>query len=180
MIDLLRALHDLEQIETSMAELYEGFIELFKDDADAVGLFTHLRMEELSHQNILKYESRIVRANPKAFRDLHCNLDMLDRTLESIGNFRQAHPKPTLEEALRAALLFEGGAAEMFYIILFRDAAREFAHFVPHLHASGWNHFDKLQKFCAGRGIAPHRGSAPPPFDEGRPTAPEAFAQAKG
>ena len=180
MMDLLKALHDLEEVELQMAELYGWFTELYQDDEEAVSLFNHLRLEELSHQSILKYEGRIVRANPRSFRDMNFNLDMLDRTLESIRNFRQANPRPSLEEALKMALVFEGGAAELYYFTIFKDTAWDFAQFVTKLHAASRGHFEILQKFAARRKIALPPGvlspdASQPSIPSSAPPGPSAF-----
>ena len=153
MLDLLKALRELEQIEVRMADLYEWYAGLFADDPEASALFCHLQMEEVGHQNILRYEGRIVRANPKAFRDFSFNTELLTRTLQAIDSFRKAEPQPTLEQALETALIFETGAAELYYITIFKDSAREFSQFVTNLHAASRTHFEKLHKFASRRGI---------------------------
>lgn len=162
MLDLLKVLRDLEQIETKMAELYEWLAERFADDGEAAELFRHLRMMEISHQNILRYESRIVRGNPRAFREVVLDAEMLNRTLEAIDHFRQSDPQPTLEEAVKAALAFDAGAAELYYIAVFHEAARDFADFVKNLHTGSRTHFDKLHKFASRWRIDLPPGTAPP------------------
>jgi rubrerythrin len=162
MLDLLKTLKELEQIEMKMAELYQWLAEVFREDSEASDLFTHLWMEEISHQNILQYEGRIVRANPKAFRELNVDIAMLNRTLEAVRNFRQNNPRPDLETALRTALIFEGGAAELYYVTVFKEAAEDFSQFVTNLHAASRTHYDKILRFAMSRKITPPSESVAP------------------
>ena len=151
-MQFLQIVADLDRIEAAMAELYQWYGELFDGDREAAGLFAHLRMEEVSHRNILDYERRLALDNPDRFRIISMDLEALEATLEQVRHFRNTHPAPRLDEAVRTALVLERSSAELYYQTLGGRAPAEFSRFVAHLHAGCRTHFEKLAEFAIARG----------------------------
>ena len=152
-MNFLRALSELEQIEKTMAELYAWCGGLFRGDPEAVDLFSHLRLEELSHQNILDYERRIALANPRRFREITVDSVVLEEKLQTVRRFMDAPSNPPLPEAVRAALEFEQSAAELYYKSMAAHASGELGRFIEHLHAGSTTHYERLSQFALGRGL---------------------------
>jgi flavin-binding protein dodecin len=166
-MQFLKIVSDLDRIELAMAELYEWCAALFAQDRAAADLFIHLRLEELSHRNILDYERRLAMDNPDRFRIIGTDPRALDDALAAVSRFRGSHPDPSLAEAVETALTLEQGAAELYYQTLDGRAPADMARFISHLHAGCRTHIRRLADFASDRDMAclPDDGSpnaAPP------------------
>jgi hypothetical protein len=150
---LLKTFKDLEMVETRLSEIYDRLSEHFRQDREAFNLFTHLKLDEISHQNILQYESRVLSANPDMAGEFSVDTGMMDRILEDLRRFRDRIPSPTLDEALRESLTFEKCAAELYYREAFEHPHPQFARFISALHAGCLEHYEKLWRFAASKGI---------------------------
>ena len=67
---LLKLLTELEKVETRLAELYKRFSEIFQDDAEASFLFSLLSVDETAHANLVRFQRRLVRAEPSHFNEV--------------------------------------------------------------------------------------------------------------
>lgn len=163
-MQFLKIVSDLDRIELAMAELYAWCAALFAQDRAAADLFIHLRLDELSHRNILDYERRLAMDNPERFRVISTDPRALEDALDAVDRFRASHPAPTLAAALGTALTLERSAAELYYQTLDGRAPAELARFISHLHAGCRTHIRRLADFAADLGL-------PCPPDDGTPNA---------
>ena len=154
MLDLLKALKTMEDIETRMAGLYEWLGESFASDAAASALFMRLHMEEMSHRNILQYQSRIILRNPRTFRSaVALDAAYMQGVLETIDRFRNTPPPPVLTEAVQVALHFETAAERFYHDPTFLASLDGLGAFVSKLHRGCKDHSATLKLFAMDRGI---------------------------
>lgn len=155
-MQFLKVASDLDRIEVAMCQLYEWLAEQQAGDPEAADLFLHLRLEEVSHRNIIDFERRVAIDNPDRFRIIGMDAQGLDEALRSVGRFRELHPRPSLVQSLQIALALEQSAAELYYQSLGGRATAEFSRLIAHLHAGCRTHFGKIVDFASNRGLPVH------------------------
>ena len=154
MLDILKALKTLEDIENRMAELYEWLGEAFASDEQAAALFMRLHMEEVSHRTVLQYQSRIILKNPRTFREgVSMNAEFLRGVLDAIDRFRNRADPPDLTEAVQVALMFETVAERLYHDQTFLASLDGLGTFVSKLHRGCKDHTAALKLFAMDRGI---------------------------
>jgi hypothetical protein len=154
MIDILKALKTMEEIEAKMAELYEWLSSVFEHDDQASRLFIRLHMEENSHRSVLQYQSRIILKNPRTFRG-GVSLDPahMKAVMETIDRFRNKAAAPDLVESVQVALLFETAAERLYHDEAFLQSLDGLGAFVSRLHKGCKDHTAALKLFAMERGI---------------------------
>lgn len=168
MLDILKALKTLEDIETRMADLYEWLGEAFGADGEASKLFMRLHMEEMGHRSVLQYQSRIILKNPRTFRrGVSMDARYLQGVLETIDRFRARAAPPVLTEAVQVALVFETAAERLYHDQAFLASLDGLGAFVSKLHRGCKDHTAALKLFAMDRGIL----DPPPDFAYAIPDA---------
>ncbi len=151
-MDVLRVLRPMEQLERKLGDLYQWFSDLFEADREAAFVFQRMRLEEESHVRLIEYQRRLARGNPDVFADVDVDLTALQDAVTRIAEIRGAADAPTLEEAVRAALEFESGAAECHYTNAVRQASPDMARLFDSLGAADRQHVEWLRLLATGRG----------------------------
>ena len=143
----------LTHFEGKIAELYEWYSELFEDDAEAAFVFIQLAAEEHGHLKMIEYQRRLVRKNPRNFADVSLDLKPVEDALVTLATLRNTPHPPSLEEALRAALMLETSAAEYHFKTAMKQANPNAARLLDALGTSDRDHLGKLVEFARKRGV---------------------------
>ena len=106
----------LEDLEGSVAELYRGYADMFKDDHDASAVFSAMSEEELVHKEIVKHVRLLIAANPSSFSDTEEDINVVFNALKKIKQAQRSEKPVSLEEAVRFALMIEVMATEWYDI----------------------------------------------------------------
>jgi rubrerythrin len=143
----------LERLEGKMAELYRLYSELFATDAEASSLFFRLSMEEKSHVNIVKYERRLTKQNPRYFEKTHMDEEALSAEGDRVERLCNSRTNPSLEDAVWIALELESGAAERHYRLSILQSRPEAAKLLKGMAKEDDQHNEALRAFAAERGF---------------------------
>lgn len=111
-MDIIKALIRIEKIEELAAELYKYYHTAFFKDKEAAYLFYGLYVEEKGHKNLVQYVKRLVRQNPKLFKDPDTDPEELDKILARLHSELGRKGRVTLKEALHVADELENGLCE--------------------------------------------------------------------
>ncbi len=146
MLDVVKGLRVLGDIETAKGQLYDWFCESYGSNLEMSALFGRLALDQVAHRNVIQYQTRIVMRNPRIFRLLKIDIVEMNGILAAIEAFRQACPDPSLEEAVQAALDFEALTLALFEQEFFRGLRAHFGPFVDNISAGMQKHMDQLKK----------------------------------
>ncbi len=145
MIDVIRALRQLEEIEAAKAEFYERSGEGCNDE-EGSALFGRLHLDQLSRRNVIQYQTRIAVKNAGVFRSLSLPVSLLGTLHESVASLRQAETPPTLNEAVETAVELEARTLVLYGQPFFEALAKHFGPFVATLRSGSQRHLDLLAK----------------------------------
>ncbi len=138
---------ELERVEQSAADLYGWLSDVFAADLKTSRFFAAMRTQELSHSDLVRFERKLVRGEPKAFANVAVDLDELRGFVAEVQQFRLEHPQPTLEEALVFAMHVEEHAAEHLHRKAIVDANPEVQELIGGLAKADREHFLTLKRF---------------------------------
>ena len=147
---ILKVLDSIEKLEAKMADLYEWFGTIFKQDAEAAALFDRLNLDETAHVNLVKYYRRVISKNIKLFGDISLDVESLKATLARVESIRSG-PLPSLEEAVKTAIDIEINAAEVHAVTAVESAASDIAPLLRSLGAFDSEHYGVIEEFAASR-----------------------------
>lgn len=177
MLDVVRGLRILGDIETSKGQLYDWFSETFASEGELSQLFGRLALDQVAHRNVIQYQTRIVMRNPRIFRQLKINFQELNGICSAIESFRESCPNPSLDEALQATLDFEALSLALFDQEFFRGLRVHFGPFVDNIRNGIHKHTEQLRRAASRRGGVPVR-RVEVPLPGAVPDAPVAVAGA--
>lgn len=152
-MDCFRALKLVESIEQLMADLYESFSETFAADEDATGFFYRMSRDEISHRNLVQFQERLVKKNPRDSSEVNLDLDLFNATTEKVQYFMKKGDPPTLEEAVRISIDFENDVAEHLYRTVIAEANPAVQDLVKNLGRQSEIHRKHVQDFAVQRGF---------------------------
>src|SRR4030066_171656 len=137
---ILKVLDSIEKLEAKMADLYEWFRTIFKQDAEAAALFDRLNLDETAHVNLVRYYRRVVSKNIKLFGDISIDVESLKATLARVESIRSG-PLPSLEEAVKTAIDVEINAGEVHAVTAVGSAVSGIASLLSSLGAFDSKHY---------------------------------------
>jgi rubrerythrin len=150
-----RMLPLLEDLEGSVAELYRGYAEMFKDDHDASAVFSAMSEEELVHQEIVKHVRLLIASNPSSFpssfSDTEEDINVVFNALKKIKQAQRSEKPVSVEEAIRFALMIEVMATEWYDIKAVAETEPKYAKFLR-IFLESQGHLKKLVDFAESRG----------------------------
>ena len=153
-VETVTILRHLEDLELRLAKLYRLFSEKFEDDAEAAFVFYRMSLDERSHASLIRYESRLVKQNPKMFPPVRFDLDeilaekvQLNRILDRFGVLG-------LQEAVCTSLDIEGFAAESHCRSAVAASVPELGRLLASLGAADKAHVKQLKDFAGQRGFS--------------------------
>ena len=142
-MDALKALELIEQVETSLGDMYGELRRLFADDKEMSGLFAQLEAEEANHANMATMQKRIVRAKPADFKDVDFNFSDLRSVLDHVAVVRTI-PRNRLAEILVQCYLIESSMVEQYVVLALRESNAEMAQLIEMLSHGFRDHLTAL------------------------------------
>jgi demethoxyubiquinone hydroxylase (CLK1/Coq7/Cat5 family) len=151
--DVNTVLKNIEELENSIAELYDWFSKLFSDNPEVSNFYKNLSLEEFSHRDLACYQRRIVNSNKEIFPDVDIDLRVLNLTLAEIKKFKDGS-EPGLEAAFTFSLNLEAGIAEHYITKVTELSNEEVASLINNLYLASNVHHDKLRKLAKKYGVS--------------------------
>jgi hypothetical protein len=151
---ILKMLGPLEELETKMADLYNWFSHVFREDDEAAAFFYRVSVEEVVHANIIRYQRRLVSQNPKSFSEVVIDISLIEKTMSDIGAFKDTEPHPALEDALKNSIGLEHCLAEEHYRTAIVNANPEVTNLLRSLGAFDLRHIKCFHEFAYKRGFS--------------------------
>ncbi len=146
-MDILKVLKKLGDLERDLGSVYGWLAMSFKDDERASEFFRKLAHDEQAHQDLVKYQERVVRKTPGEFVGVEIDLPAVNKTLFAISEFRKTNP--TIKNAIRFALDRETDAGEHYAAIVMDQSNESFAQLVQGLAVTqNDEHYQKLIEFA--------------------------------
>jgi rubrerythrin len=154
-MDLRKALIPIEELEQKLASLYEWFSVLSESDDEAKSFFARLSREELSHQQIVQYERRIIMRNPKIFDAIDVDVEVVHKVIGDIDHLMKEKPPSDLNAMIRITLDIESSAAENYYRTAMIESNADVAQFLHRLGLSFKTHLKAVEEFAELKGVIP-------------------------
>lgn len=165
MADAWIVLKRIEEMEGSLAGFYEWLGDRFSGMEEIHVFFNHLSREEAGHRDLVSYQARIVRSNPKLFPPVDVDLSLIQRIENSIQEFR-TRSVPTLEGALTFSLSVENSLAEHYFNTVMSHSNPEVAVLIEKLSAGCKKHHRDLARQAEKHGIPPRDAGSLPEVDK--------------
>ena len=156
---ILTLLSSLEKIEFEMAALYDWLSAVFKEDAEASGLFFRMSMQEKSHANLIRYGKKLVHRSPIDSSEVDFDPATIEQLRAAIRKARASDPSPTLEQAISLALGLEDSPAETAHRSILMNANPELVGVIRNLATADEEHMAGLLAFAERRGLVLDRSS---------------------
>ncbi|HPC84276.1 MAG TPA: hypothetical protein P5234_11375 [Thermoanaerobaculaceae bacterium] len=148
-----RALRPLAEFERLMGDLYSYFAQCFAGDPEASSAFAALAADEASHANLIEFQRRLVRANPKQFGEIELDLGELFATRAQVERLRAQPTPPTVEEAIAFAFQLENTAAEYHFRQVLRQANPEIGQLLENLGKADRHHLARIMDLASARNV---------------------------
>ena len=146
-MQILTVLSAIENIESSVAKLYEWFSDCFVADSEASGFFFRLAMQERSHATMVTFSKGLVRRSPNNFSTVDFDMALVDDLLQMVSNFRAQNPLPSLAQALDFAIAIESHAAEGIHRSMVIQSNPEIADMINNLAKDDREHSRLLKEY---------------------------------
>ena len=151
-MDLMVVLNGLEKLESTLADVYGHFGNILASDKPISQLFRQLSEDEASHRQIIRYQQRLVRLNPKTFADIEVETELLQGIIDRASDFLQSN-EITAESALKFAIDVEYEAAEYHLKAALSQKNPALANLLRALGKADEEHLGLLRKYVAkGKG----------------------------
>ena len=156
-------LQAIKGLESKTGELYRGFADTFKDDAEAGALFARLARDEDKHCSIIEYEIRLIVKDHDLPAGAAVDREKIEREQQKVGDLLQCTGL-SLADAVAAAFTLEQTATESYYRSAVAEKLPDLVGLIKRLGVGDKAHYNSLVKFGAARGFPP-----PPawPFEQG-------------
>jgi rubrerythrin len=161
-MDILKIFFRLEKFERLMRTLYEKHSKLFADDREASGLFYRLSLDEKSHEELVRYQNRLVKKSPEHFAEAEADMVAIEEAVSKVKTALNRSTEPSLEEAVMFAIDLEGSAIEGYHRSLMKQSNQEAARLVDSLGTETNDHLQTLLNFAVMRGWLPAQDNEPP------------------
>lgn len=150
-MQVYQALAKLERIESMMAEFYEWLSEVFDTDSEASGLFFRMSLQERSHASLLRYGKKLAHRTPDDFEDVDFDADSAESLCDSVQEFREQTPDPSLADALFFAMKIECHPAENSHREVLAVSNPEISQMIKSLAIADAEHHETLKTFAMRR-----------------------------
>ncbi|RLE26332.1 MAG: hypothetical protein DRJ65_05750 [Acidobacteria bacterium] len=147
-MQILTVLSAIENIESSVAKLYEWFSDCFAADSEASGFFFRLAMQERSHATMVAFSKGLVRRSPNDFSTVDFDMSLVDDLIHTIDVFRAGNRNPTLGRALEFAMEIEDHAAEGIHRSMVIQSNPEVSNMINSLAKADKEHFKLLKDYA--------------------------------
>ena len=142
-----------EEIEETMARLYEEMAITFAEEADAAALFARLAKEEAGHKLSVQLERRIIKQNPKIYDGREINAEEAKSALKAAKELKRNLRGLPLGEAVSRVVALEESGAEQHCKGLSDQLPPALGRLLANLHAGDKAHREALENFARKRGF---------------------------
>jgi rubrerythrin len=143
----------MEDLEGSLMVLYQWYADIFTLDVEARAVFAKLSGEEKGHVALVRYQKKLVTKNIALFGDVDVDLQEVRRLTMEAQLLTRAPNRPSLEEAVAAAIRFEQSAAEWHLRSAMKLANPDMAKLLNALCQGDKGHLAGLLAFAKSRGL---------------------------
>mgnify|MGYP001767230208 CR=1 FL=1 len=153
-MNILTALKTLSDYEIKMAELYGWYSELFAGDEKFSAFFNKMKLEEISHQNQIKFQQRLLLNRRGALPDLAVDEEEVRRFIETLAR-ALAEPPKGIAEAIDMACALETSLYQRCHAQSLLKDEQGLAKLFTSLGSGDQKHLADLKQLAASLG-APH------------------------
>ncbi len=143
----------LENVETTMAELYTWLGRALVVDPEAARFFAEMARDELRHRDLVRFQRALVMKSRRAFAPVTVDATAVTEVIDRVRAFRRDHPEPVLEQALAFVIELEGDAAETHYRTAIADSEPSMAKLMTRLGKADEHHAETVRAFARARGV---------------------------
>jgi len=151
---ILKLFTPLEKLESQLSELYKRFSDTYRFDAELSILFSRMSADEAAHADLVRFERRVVRGDPKRFNEVDADIEKLEEISSRVGVLLKSAEDLTVEKAIETAIALENNIAEQHYITAITLANTEVARLFDSLTSFDCRHFLAIEDFAKKRGFA--------------------------
>lgn len=148
-----RALRPLAEFERLMGDLYSWLSERFAGDTEVASTFALLAADEAAHANLVEFQRRLVRQNPREFGEVELDLGDLLATRAQVERLRARESPPTVEEALALAFELENTAAEYHFRHVLRQANPAIGELLEKLGSADKQHLSRIMQLATRHNV---------------------------
>jgi hypothetical protein len=142
-MDTYKALELIEELESSLAEMYGRLRQMFADDNLMLSLFSQLETEELSHASMTAMQKQAVQGRPGDLGDMDFSYNRVKAVLNRIAVVR-AMPRDKLAEILTQCYLIESSLVEEYVVVGLRVSNKEISELLEQLSNGFRDHLTAL------------------------------------
>jgi len=144
---IVAVLNLLEDLETSMRDIYHWLSTELAHEPEVSRLFRRLSSEEEAHAELVRYQKRLVRQNPDKFATVSTELDELDEVLAFVRGILDTKPEMDVDRALKLAMDLESLDEERLYRRVVGESCPELLTLVENLSHNDEQHVQLLTSF---------------------------------
>lgn len=152
-MNIITALNKLGDLETSVAELYEWYADVFAADREASQAFARMGTEERGHARLVEYQRRVAQRSPARTVEVSVDLAEIESTTGKAKSLRASPRAPQVEEAIRDALEIELSAAEAYYREALKQADPQMAKVLEALAGKDQAHTKRILELAVRRRV---------------------------
>ena len=142
-----------EEIEETMARLYEEMAITFAEDKEAATLFARLAREEAGHKLSVQLERRIIKQNPKMYDGRDINAEEARNAVRAAKELKRSLRGISLGEAVTRVVALEESGAEQHCKGVSDQLPPALARLLANLHVGDKAHRQALESFAKKRGF---------------------------
>ncbi len=142
-----------EEVEETMARLYEEMALTFAGDEEAAALFARLAREEAGHKLSVQLERRIMKQNPKMYDGRDICAEEVKCAIRLAKELKRDLRGIDLGEAVSRVIALEESGAEQHCKGASNQLPPALGRLLANLHAGDRAHREALEKFAEKRGF---------------------------
>jgi len=153
-MQIMKLLGPLEKLEAQLSALYKRFSEIFRNDAEVSIFFDQMSTDEAAHADLVRFERRLVAADPARFKEVDANISEIEKISSHIALIMKSAEGLTVEKALQASIQLESSVVEQHYITAITLSNSEVARLLNSLSSFDCRHFSAFEDFARRRAFA--------------------------
>ena len=153
-MQIIKLLGPLEKLEAQLSTLYKRFSEIFRNDAEVSIFFDQMSTDEAAHANLVRFERRLVAADPAQFGEVDVDISEMEKISSHIALLMKSSEGLTVEKALQASIHLESSVVEQHYITAITLSNSEVARLLNSLSSFDCRHFSAVEDFARRRAFA--------------------------
>ncbi len=152
-MSIIRLLFWFQQIQFKMKQIYEWLSLSFVADPEACCLFQQISNDKAFYNHHLKSAILHSLSNRAGFSRIETNPGQMESMLVGLNAFQNAHPAPSLEQALEFALKAEADQSKIALAAAVAESNPCLGNLLKNIERFGQVHFEALFEFSFKRKI---------------------------